>query len=314
MTPSTPAIRGRFAPSPTGPLHFGSLVAALGSWLDARVHEGEWHVRIDDLDPNRTDPEAEPRILRSLERHGLHWDGPVVRQSARTEAYAEALDRLEATDWLFPCGCTRRELQQAGTPGPAGVIYPGTCRDGLPPGRTGRALRVRLKGEFLLFRDCAVGWVGSTLEALTGDFVVRRADGVHAYHLACVVDDAASGFNRVVRGRDLLVCTPPQIHLQRLLSLPTPVYGHLPLAFNPHGQKLSKQNHAPPLDDARAAQSLAAALRVLGADPPETLKKSTAETVLDWGLAWARGHATFRNTQIPEGPHAPQHGPGTGRQ
>lgn len=290
-------MKGRFAPSPTGPLHLGSLIAALGSYLQARLVGGEWHVRIDDLDPQRTVPGAADSILRTLECHGLTWDGPVVHQSRRGEAYAAALEGLHAAGATFPCGCTRKQIAAVAEPGPAGPIYPGTCRDGLPAGRIPRSLRVRIDHDVILFRDDALGWVFARLRELTGDYIVRRADGVYAYHLACVVDDAAAGFTHVTRGRDLLLCTPPQIHLQRLLELPSPRYHHLPLAVNAAGKKLSKQTHAPPLDDARPGPALVEALRVLGAAPPPTLAQNPPDTVLAWALDWARAYATFRNTQ-----------------
>ena len=274
----------RFAPSPTGPLHFGSLVAALGSFLEARARGGEWHVRIDDLDPPREEPGAAAAILRTLEAYGLHWDGEVIYQSTRTEAYKAALGTLLSKGAAFACGCSRKEIAAAGRRGPAGWIYPGTCRRGLPPGRRGRSVRVAVEGAVTTFEDAACGPVSIDLEAELGDFVIRRADGLFAYHLACVVDDAAAGFTHVVRGRDLLSCTPPQIHLQRLLGLPTPEYLHLPLAVNAAGEKLSKQTHAPPLDDTRPGPAMVEALQLLGLHPPDHLRRASPEEILAWAL------------------------------
>jgi len=279
----------RFAPSPTGPLHFGSLVAALGSWLAARSRGGTWHVRIDDLDPPREEPGAAPAILRTLEAHGLTWDGPVVYQSRRAAAYQEALETLRRNGWAYPCACSRREIQAAGpASGPMGWIYPGTCRSGLPPGRAERAVRVRTQGVRIHFVDAAAGPITTELDSEIGDFVIRRADGFFAYHLACAVDDAAYGYTHVIRGQDLLACTPPQIHLQRLLGLNTPHYHHLPLALNEYGQKLSKQNRAPPLEADRASANLVEALGLLGYAPTEGLDRAPAPEVLGWALAHTR--------------------------
>ncbi|MFP4146322.1 MAG: tRNA glutamyl-Q(34) synthetase GluQRS [Halorhodospira sp.] len=280
-------FRTRFAPSPTGPLHFGSLVAALGSWLAARLRDGAWHVRIEDLDPPREAPGATDAILRTLEAYGLTWDGEVVYQSQRSAAYAEAVEQLLDQGAAFPCACTRREVQAASARhGPAGLVYPGTCRNGLPPGREGRSIRVRTDGTPpIRFEDGAEGVVTCELASEIGDFVIRRADGCYAYHLACAVDDGEGGFTHVIRGRDLLACTPPQIHLQRLLGLPTPYYHHLPLALNPEGQKLSKQNRAPPLEETNPAPALVDALQLLGYRPPSSLRQAVPAEVLAWALA-----------------------------
>ncbi|ABM62646.1 tRNA glutamyl-Q(34) synthetase GluQRS [Halorhodospira halophila] len=289
MTPPGPPFATRFAPSPTGPLHFGSLVAALGGWIEARHHGGVWHVRIDDLDPPREEPGAADAILHTLTTYALEWDGPVVYQSQRGTAYQAAIETLREQGLAYPCGCTRKEIQAAASAhGPIGVVYPGTCRDGLPAGRAERAVRVRTMGAHIAFTDRAEGRVTTDLEAEVGDFVIRRADGLFAYHLACAVDDAAYGYTHIIRGRDLLACTPPQIHLQRLLGLPEPEYHHLPLARNQAGQKLSKQNHAPPLTDDQAPANLVDALALLGYTPPPALRRSTPAEVLAWALA-ARG-------------------------
>ena len=233
---------GRFAPSPTGPLHFGSLVAALASWLDARAVGGRWLVRIEDLDRPRCVPGASDDVLRTLERLGLTWDGEVVYQSKRHSLYADALQRLQGrTYW---CNCSRREVADSslGLAIDGAHIYTGACRAaGL---QTGRALRVRTAADEICFEDRAQGRQCQVPERDVGDFVLRRADGTFAYQLAVVVDDAAQGVTDVVRGADLLDSTPRQIHLQQLLGLPTPGYLHVPAAVNAKGEKLSKQTGA----------------------------------------------------------------------
>jgi glutamyl-Q tRNA(Asp) synthetase len=253
-TAAPPIYRGRFAPSPTGPLHFGSLVAALASYCDARHNGGEWLVRIEDVDEPRSRAGAEAAILTALERYGFEWDGAVVRQSERTALYAEALARLAAVGDAFECACTRKELEAAPI-GPAGErVYPGTCRNGIPPDRAGRrqrAWRLRVGGDpratRIEYRDRLTGRQMQQLDRDVGDFVVRRADGLYAYQLAVVVDDAAQAVTHVVRGADLASSTPRQIFLQRLLGLPTPSYLHVPVAVNAVGMKLSKQTRAAPL-------------------------------------------------------------------
>ncbi|TVQ74312.1 MAG: tRNA glutamyl-Q(34) synthetase GluQRS, partial [Chromatiaceae bacterium] len=207
-TPLEPAYTGRFAPSPTGPLHFGSLVAAVISWLDARTHGGTWRVRMEDLDPPREEPGAADRILRTLDAHGLHWDGPVLYQSTRLTAYADAMQQLREQGRAYDCGCTRREIAALALQGLEGPVYPGTCREGLPAGKSPRALRVRTHDDPICFSDRAQGEVCQQLASQIGDFVIRRADGLTAYQLAVVVDDAFQGVTHVVRGIDLLASTP----------------------------------------------------------------------------------------------------------
>jgi len=270
--------RGRFAPSPTGPLHFGSLLTALGSYLAAKSRGGEWLLRMEDIDPPREMPGAADDILRTLEAHHLHWDGPVHYQSRRLAAYDQALSQLARDGHSFPCSCTRKTL--AGQP-----VYPGTCRDGLPAGTTARALRVRAGDQVIRIDDRLHGPVEAHLGREVGDFVVRRADGLHAYHLAVVVDDAEQGITEIVRGADLLDCTPPQVHLQRLLGLPTPRYCHLPIAVNSRGEKLSKQTHAPAVERHNAAANLCDALRFLGQHPDPALAHESPDTILRWALA-----------------------------
>lgn len=237
----TRKYRGRFAPSPTGPLHFGSLVAAVAGFLDARASGGEWLVRIEDVDTSRVVPGAADHILRTLEACGLHWDGPVVYQTTRTDLYREALQRLGSQGRVFACGCSRRE---AGSDG----VYPGTCRNGLPEGRTARSWRFRAPNEAICFTDRLQGEYCENVAEVTGDFVLLRADGLFAYQLAVVVDDEAQGITDVVRGADLLSSTPRQIALQRTLGFCVPTYLHSPVAVDEAGAKLSKQTLARPVD------------------------------------------------------------------
>lgn len=275
----TPGYRGRFAPTPSGPLHFGSLVAALGGYLDARAQGGEWLLRIEDIDPPRVVAGAADAILRALEAHGLEWDGPVVHQSRHFEAYRAALDELARKGLLYGCACSRKAVAASARHGVDGPVYPGTCRArGL---RGGVAWRLRVDEARVAFDDRALGHVACDIARECGDFVLRRADGVFAYQLAVVVDDAAQGITDVVRGADLLVSTPRQIVVQRALGLPTPSYLHLPVALDAAGAKLSKQTLAAPLDDAKPLAALRAAARFLGlgdieADSPAAFLKHAA--------------------------------------
>jgi glutamyl-Q tRNA(Asp) synthetase len=272
---------GRFAPSPTGPLHFGSLVAALASWLDARAAGGRWLVRIEDLDLPRVQPGAADAILATLQALGLRWDGEVVYQSSRRARYAAALERLAAH--TYPCGCTRKEIADSalGLAADGAQIYPGSCRGGLAQGKAARALRVRTPAGTIAFHDRVQGAQRQSLQLEVGDFVLYRADGQFAYQLAVVVDDAEQHITDVVRGADLLGSTARQIHLQRLLSCPTPRYLHVPVAVNERGEKLSKQSGAAAIDAARGQQALARALAFLG-QPPST---SLSEAVQRWDPA-----------------------------
>ncbi|WP_332252182.1 tRNA glutamyl-Q(34) synthetase GluQRS [Thioalkalivibrio thiocyanodenitrificans] len=276
---------GRFAPSPTGPLHFGSLVAALASWLDARRHGGRWLLRMEDLDPPREVPGAADAILRSLEAFGLHWDGPVLYQSTRHEAYRDTVARLRASGMAYDCGCTRREVGKLGRPGLDGPVYPGTCRNGLPSGKRPRAVRLRTSPGEIGFTDRMRGMVRQEVARDVGDFIIRRADGLYAYQLAVVVDDAHQEITHVVRGADLLDSTPRQILLQRLLGLPTPEYLHHPLVLTPEGEKLSKQTHAPPVDDGDPVPALTAALAFLGEPTPERGEATSVQAVLRCALS-----------------------------
>lgn len=288
---SAPRYRGRFAPSPTGPLHFGSLVAALGSCLDARAHGGEWLVRMEDVDAPRNVPGAADGILATLEAYGFEWDGEVLWQSRRLEAYAAALEGLKVAGLAYGCACSRKEIADAATHAAidGGLAYPGTCRAGLPSGRSARAWRLRTGAAETAFDDRLQGRIAQRLERDVGDFVLLRADGQFAYQLAVVVDDAFQGITDVVRGADLIDSTPRQIWLQHCLGLPSMRYAHLPVATNAAGEKLSKQTLAPALDTARAGAELVRALAFLGQEPLAELAAAGCAEV--W--QWAREHWDF---------------------
>ncbi|HEY8706497.1 MAG TPA: tRNA glutamyl-Q(34) synthetase GluQRS [Burkholderiaceae bacterium] len=292
--------RGRFAPSPTGLLHAGSLVAALASWLDARAHDGQWLVRIEDLDGPRCVPGADAAILGQLAALGMLPDEPPVWQSSRGANYEAALAKLVASGWAYPCGCTRSDIAQAlaergaGHARGADLVYPGTCRGGLR-GRPARAVRLLVApataaplGPLRIdWHDRRLAAQHQDVTAAVGDFVLRRAGGLWAYQLAVVVDDAAQGITHVVRGEDLVVNTPRQIHLQRVLGLPTPRYLHTPLVLGADGEKLSKQNGAQPIDAsaplaALCAAGLALSLHAEGGDPATWL----ASAIAQWRARW----------------------------
>ena len=286
----TPII-GRFAPSPTGPLHLGSLVAALGSYLMAKGSGGKWLLRMEDLDLPRVVPGIGDDMLATLELLGFEWDGEVVYQSRRTGEYRDAAQDLMRRGLAYPCGCTRSEIAQiASAPHEDGLIYPGICREGLPPSKVERALRVRVPDEIISFDDLIMGHYSQHLAGCCGDFVIHRADGPYAYHLAVVVDDAAFGVNQVVRGTDLLSSTPRQLYLQRILGCATPSYGHLPLVAGPNGAKLSKRDHAVSIAAgcdlaSKGGALLLSALRFLGQSPLATLEGAAPAEILKWGVA-----------------------------
>jgi len=288
MPPSTSArpYRGRFAPSPTGPLHFGSLVAALGSCLEARSRGGEWLLRIEDVDEPRCPRAMADDILRTLDACGFAWDGEVLWQSRRKERYRELLEQLKGMGRVYPCACTRRELADSQLASDGAHVYPGTCRDGLPSGRPARAWRLRVDDVLIDFADVLQGRVEQQLARDVGDFVLLRADSYFAYQLAVVADDADQGITHVVRGADLLDSTARQIFLQRCLGVPTPAYAHLPVVVNAQGEKLSKQTLAPAIDAVSPAPTLCAALRFLGQSPPAELERAPLAEL--W--AWARTH------------------------
>jgi len=262
---------GRFAPSPTGPLHFGSLVAALASWLDARAAAGRWLLRIEDLDAARNQPGAARSIIDTLARLGLEWDGEIIYQSRRRELYQQALEAMRShTYW---CACTRREIADSSVAlaVDGAQIYPGTCRTGLAAGKTPRALRVKVDRRPISYVDRLQGAQQQVLERDVGDFVLLRADGQYAYQLAVVVDDALQGITDVVRGADLIESTPRQLWLQGLLGYRAPRYLHVPAAVNGAGEKLSKQTGAAAVDPARRGDALRRALAYLGQPPTEDL-------------------------------------------
>lgn len=276
---------GRFAPSPTGPLHFGSLVAAVGSYLQARSQGGLWSLRLEDLDRPRCRENFARDMLLTLEAFGFAWDGEVLWQSRRDPAYAAALNRLQALSRVFACACSRRELADSQLAPDGAAIYPGTCRAGLAPGKMARASRLLVPQETVTFSDALQGELAQRLATEVGDFVLRRADGIYAYQLAVVVDDAEQGITEVVRGADLLASTPRQILLQRLLGYATPRYAHLPVAVDVQGEKLSKQTRALPVDAGRPIPLLLAVLRFLGQAPPAHLADAGLDELWTWAVA-----------------------------
>lgn len=284
LTGSPPAAYiGRFAPSPTGPLHQGSLVSALASYLHAYSYGGQWLVRMEDLDPPREIPGAATAILRSLEDHGLEWDGEVLYQSRRLPAYEEVVQVLRAAELVYPCDCTRQDLQAMNG------IYDGRCRTRRVDSGVPHALRLKLydlpqrtTSDLVEFVDLIQGEQTQNLRSIAGDQIVKRKDGLFAYQLAVVVDDIAQRVTHIIRGRDLLDVSARQIFLFQLLNASVPVFGHVPLVMNGQGQKLSKQNLAEPLSSERAGNNLWHALTFLGQNPPAELHNAEAEEVLNW--------------------------------
>ena len=285
MTETRGRSRGRFAPSPTGPLHFGSLVAAVGSFLDARHSGGEWLLRMEDVDRPRCQDAAANEILRTLEAFGFEWDGGVIWQSRRNAAYTDTLERLRASGRVFACACTRRELADSALAPDGAPVYPGTCRLGLPPGKEARSERLNVADARISFDDAVQGRITQSLMEAVGDFILRRADGIFAYQLAVITDDREQGVTHVVRGADLLDSTPRQIFLQQLLGWPTPSYAHLPVVIDAAGEKLSKQAHAAPVDPARPIPALFAALRFLGQMPPAELTEASLSEFWRWAIS-----------------------------
>jgi glutamyl-Q tRNA(Asp) synthetase len=291
--------RGRYAPSPTGPLHFGSLIAAVGSYLEAKSRGGEWLLRMEDLDAPREQPGAAEAILRTLEACGMGWDGEPTYQNRRGEAYRAALTRLEAPGLVYACGCSRREIADSGLGPDGALIYPGTCRHGLAPGKAARAKRVRVDESVIEFEDAVQGNMRQNLAAEVGDFVLLRADGLYAYQLAVVVDDAEQGITDVVRGADLLASTPRQIYLQRLLGLATPRYLHLPVAVNAAAEKLSKQTRAAPVNARDPVAALAQVMVFLGQAPPPELRRAPLAEFWHWALAHWDARRIPRRRSLP---------------
>lgn len=284
MAPA-PSYRGRFAPSPTGLLHFGSLVAAVASYLDARHAGGEWLLRMEDLDRPREVPGSADAIVQALDTLGFDWTGSIVHQSERSDLYQAALDRLLSRDLAYPCSCSRTEIQQAvaaSHPDGDELRYPGWCRK--QPRHPDRpcAVRLRVPDRQIAFDDHIQGRIAVDVAAEVGDFVIRRRDGLFAYQLAVVVDDAAQGITHVVRGADLLHSTPRQILLQQCLGLPTPEYAHVPVATDSNGVKLSKSAGAAVIDLSRAGEELWRALQFLRQRPPQELRAAAPATLWDW--------------------------------
>jgi len=272
--------RGRFAPSPTGDLHLGSLVAAIASFLEARKRAGAWLIRIDDIDPRREVRGSADNILRDLDRLGMRSDEQVLYQSTRTLAYREALESLIARGDAYWCGCSRSDIPDSG-------VYPGTCREGLPAGRKPRSVRLNTEGAIVFLQDHLQGRIVQDLEKSVGDFVIWRADNLPAYQLAVVVDDAFQRISEVVRGADLLDSTLRQIYLQEKLNLPTPEYAHVPVVLDPSGAKLAKRRKADPVAGHDPAKALEVSLRVLGQRPPtgRSLPELWEWALTDWTIA-----------------------------
>lgn len=280
--------RGRFAPSPTGPLHFGSLVTALATWLEARTANGDWLVRIEDLDPLREPPEATDQILHSLEVHGLHSDEPIRFQSQRHPAYQSAITQLLGSGKAYPCTCSRKQLQAHNG------RHPFQCRERTSaPEDAPHAIRFALSDESCQWQDLLLGSQRQSVRAELDDPVIQRKEGFFAYQLAVAVDDIDQGISHVVRGSDLLDMTAQQQQIFQALGAQPPQWLHIPVILNDQGQKLSKQNHAPALDDSKPATNLVHALLALGQQPPAQLTNATVDKV----LAWARAH--WQRTAIP---------------
>lgn len=272
--------RGRFAPSPTGNLHIGSLIAAVGSYLIAKSQQGEWWVRIEDIDPPREVPGAAASILETLEIHGLEWD-QLCFQHERLDIYQHAVDTLRANSLIYPCSCSRKTLSDTYGNSP---VYPGICRNRADTVTGPVAWRIHCPDRILTIEDGLQGNLPYRLPTEVGDFIIKRADGYYSYQLAVAIDDAEQGMTEVVRGVDLLDSTPRQIIIQQALNLPTPRYQHLPVIVNALGQKLSKQTLAAPLDNTRPVASLWTALSILGQQPPHELQVSALTTFWDWAL------------------------------
>ena len=295
LTSESAAYVGRFAPSPTGPLHFGSLVAAVASYLQAKARAGQWLLRIEDIDPPREQSGATEAILSALERYGFEWHGDIIYQSRSHKTHEAALQSLLDRSLAYPCGCSRRDLADAPR-GPLGTIYPGTCRDGCDAAET--AIRLRTSDTPISFLDGLQGLQSQNLERESGDFVVRRRDGLIAYHLAVVVDDAVEGITEVVRGIDLMDSTPRQIWLQQLLGYRIPDYIHIPVITHPNGDKLSKLTGAAGIPANNTARVLVAALIALQQEPPGDLRRAEQSEVWQWAIENWRPEAMQGQTAV----------------
>ncbi len=275
---STIIPTGRFAPSPTGPLHYGSLLAAVASYLNIRSKNGTWLVRIDDLDPPREMAGAASDILHSLESFGLHWDSDIVYQSRRLRAYDEALTKLQQKELIYPCSCSRKDIVKRGE-----TVYTGHCRNGHNKIQKHNSIRIKVPQQTINWSDMVQGPQSADIFQDYGDFIVRRADDLHAYHLAVVVDDAYQGITESIRGADLLSSTFAQIYLQQVLDIEPPQYAHIPVAVNSFGEKLSKQSGAAPVSRQDPPRTLFKTLKDLGQNPPKDLEASSTSDILHWG-------------------------------
>ncbi len=275
---------GRFAPSPTGPLHSGSLIAAVASYLQAKSLQGKWLLRIEDLDPPRELKGAADDIIRTLDHFGFEWDDQICYQSKRRERYEAILEQLQQQDHSYPCICSRTDIQAAGSMTAFGIRYPGTCRQGIPRTKTPHSIRIRVTDKTISFADKIQGQYQQNLEHDVGDFIIKRADGQTAYQLAVVIDDAAQGITEIVRGSDLLDSTPRQIYLQQLLGYPTPDYAHIPVIVNRHGEKLSKQTGASAIDTESAGATLVHALCYLNHQVPQSLQLAPVSEIWQWAI------------------------------
>jgi len=279
MTSEPARYVGRFAPSPTGPLHFGSLLAAVASYGQALINEGDWLIRVEDIDPPREQAGADKLILDTLEGYGFEWDGPVSYQSTFTPRHEDLVARLVSAGLAYPCSCSRRDLADVPR-GPLGAIYPGTCRNGCFSNDV--AIRVRVNDDPVEFEDALQGPYQQQLQSESGDFIIKRRDGLIAYHMAVVVDDFDQGITEIVRGIDLQDSTPRQIHLQRQLGFTTPDYMHIPVAMNEDSQKLSKLTGAPAITAENPGSQLVSALRCLDQNPPDELADAGTATIWRW--------------------------------
>ena len=274
---------GRFAPSPTGPLHFGSLVAAVGSYLESKTRKGKWLLRIEDIDPPREVKGATKSIIKTLEQFGFEWDDNITYQSRRYEIYQDYIDKLIHRSLAYSCGCSRKEIAAIASRSSNGLIYPGTCRKGLG-NKQPRSVRLLTENIEIHFNDLVQGKITQDLEIESGDYVIKRADGLYAYNLAVVIDDHLSGITDIVRGYDLLPCTCQHIYLQRILHFDTPNYTHLPIAINESGQKLSKQNLAKEVNAAQKVKHLFNALTFLNQNPDPQLLESDLGSIWKWAI------------------------------
>lgn len=285
---------GRFAPSPTGPLHFGSLIAAVASYLDAKANQGLWLVRMEDLDPPREPEGAAEKILEQLQALHLNWDGDVLYQSSRINAYQESLEELMGRDLCFYCDCTRSRIKALGS------VYDGHCRKRTAPPDDEFAIRILTEERLIGFEDLVQGNYQQNIESEVGDFVILRKDKLFAYQLAVVVDDAFQEITHIIRGYDLIDSTPRQIYLQHLSGLPTPIYGHIPVIVNEQGQKLSKQHFATPIDASNGSRLIHYSLQFLGLSPPELNRSAPVKEQLQWGIEQWDIQAVPKLANIPE--------------